>query len=76
MVQFDRDYVTNLDDKNSYAMLESLVRMSKDLQIITVAKWVDKERQKETLRALGINYLQGFGISKPITETDLINRYN
>ncbi len=76
MVQFDRDYVTNLDDKTSYAMLESLTRMSKELQIITVAKWVDKDEQKEKLKSLGINYLQGFGVSKPITETELINRYN
>ncbi len=76
MVQFDRDYVTNLGDKTSYAMLESLSRMSKDLDIITVAKWVDKDTQKEKLKALGIDYLQGFGISKPITETELINRYN
>ncbi len=76
MVQFDRDYVTNLEDETSYAMLESLSRMSKDLHIITVAKWVDKDIQKEKLKALGIDYLQGFGISKPITETELINRYN
>ena len=76
MIQFDRDYVTNLNDATSYAMLESLTRMSKELQIITVAKWVDKDSQKEKLRTLGINYLQGFGISKPITETELINRYN
>jgi len=76
MVQFDRDYVTNLHDKTSYAMLESLSRMSKKLQITTVAKWVDKDEQKEKLKALGIDYLQGFGISKPITETELVNRYN
>lgn len=76
MVQFDRDYVANMEDQTSYAMLESLSRMSKDLHIITVAKWVDKETQKEKLKALGINYLQGFGISKPITQLELINRYN
>lgn len=76
MVQFDRDYVTNLEDETSYAMLESLSKMSKDLHITTVAKWVDKDTQKEKLKALGIDYLQGFGISKPITETELINRYN
>ncbi|MEA1954265.1 MAG: EAL domain-containing protein [Campylobacterota bacterium] len=76
MVQFDRDYVTNLDDKMNYAMLESLTRMSKDLQITTVAKWVDKTSQQEKLEALGIDYLQGFGISNPITETELINKYN
>ena len=76
MVQFDRDYVTDLEDKTTYAMLHSLMKMSKDLHIITVAKWVDKEDQKKKLKILGIDYLQGFGIAKPITETELINRYN
>ena len=76
MIQFDRDYVTKLDDKTTYAMLESLVHMSKDLGITTVAKWVDKEAQKETLKALGIDYLQGFGIAKPLDEYTLIEKYN
>ena len=76
IVQFDRDYVTKLEDANTHAMLSSMVKMSKDLNIVTVAKWVDKEEQKNKLKALGIDYLQGFGISKPITETSLIERYN
>ncbi len=76
MIQFDRDYVTNLNDETSYAMLESLTKMSKDLHILTVAKWVDKDEQKERLRALGIDYLQGFGIGKPLQERDLIEKYN
>lgn len=76
MVQFDRDFVTHLGDKTSQAMLESLIRMSKELQITTVAKWVDKERQKEILKALGIDYLQGFGVGKPLSETKLLEQYN
>jgi EAL domain-containing protein (putative c-di-GMP-specific phosphodiesterase class I) len=76
LVQFDRDYVTKLDDANTYAMLNSMVTMSKNLNIITVAKWVDKDEQKSKLKALGIDYMQGFGISKPLTETTLIERYN
>jgi EAL domain-containing protein (putative c-di-GMP-specific phosphodiesterase class I)/GGDEF domain-containing protein len=76
MIQFDRDYVTKLEDKTTFAMLESLVHMSKDLDIITVAKWVDKENQKQTLKHLGVDYLQGFGISKPINEYELIEKYN
>ena len=57
-------------------MFSSMVKMSKDLNIITVAKWVDNESQKNKLKELGIDYLQGFGISKPITETILIEKYN
>jgi len=76
LVQFDRDYVTKLDDANTYAMLGSLVKMSKDLHITTVAKWVDNESQKTKLKVLEIDYLQGFGISKPISEQTLIDSYN
>ncbi len=76
LVQFDRDYVTKLDDANTEAMLGSMVKMSKDLHIITVAKWVDNDTQKNKLKSLGIDYLQGFGISKPISEKQLIDTYN
>lgn len=76
MIQFDRDFVTKLDDPNTNAILNSMITMAKELQIITVAKWIDKPEQKEYLTYIGINYLQGFGISKPITETQLINKYN
>jgi EAL domain-containing protein (putative c-di-GMP-specific phosphodiesterase class I)/GGDEF domain-containing protein len=76
MVQFDRDYVTKLEDKTTHAMLHSLINMSKELQVQTVAKWVDNEKQKKKLKKLGIDYIQGFGVSKPINEETLINRYN
>lgn len=76
MVQFDRDYVTNLEDETTYAMLHSLITMSKDLQVQTVAKWVDNDSQKKKLKMLGIHYVQGFGIGNPINEETLINRYN
>ena len=76
IVQFDRDYVTNLEDETTYAMLHSLIDMAKNLQVQTVAKWVDNEAQKNKLKTLGIDYIQGFGVSKPIDEETLINRYN
>jgi EAL domain-containing protein (putative c-di-GMP-specific phosphodiesterase class I) len=76
IVQFDRDYVTKLEDKNTFSMLNSLVQMAKDLDIITVAKWVDKPDQREKLVAMGIDYLQGFGIAKAVNEKQLIRTYN
>ena len=76
LVQFDRDYVTKLEDANTRAMLGSLVTMSKELNITTVAKWVDNPAQKSELKTMGIDYLQGFGISKPISERKLIDTYN
>ena len=76
MVQFDRDFVTNLNDANSLSIFKSLIDMSRGLQITTVAKWVDKEEQKQKLKELGVDYLQGFGIGKQLTERQLIQHYN
>jgi len=76
MVQFDRDFVTNLQDYTTYAILSSLITMSQNLNILTIAKWVDKEDQKKKLTTLGISYLQGFGISHPLSEQQLIQKYN
>jgi EAL domain-containing protein (putative c-di-GMP-specific phosphodiesterase class I)/GGDEF domain-containing protein len=76
MVQFDRDYVGHLDDPSTSAMLRSMIEMSRDLHIATVAKWVDKAHQKKQLIAMGIDYLQGFGIAKPLSEAQLIDTYN
>ncbi len=76
VVQFDRDFVSRLGDKNNVSMLKSLIDMSHDLDIRTVAKWVDKVEHIETLQKLGIDYVQGFGVGKPLTERELIQKYN
>ena len=75
-IQFDREYVTKLDNMSTRAMLNSLILMAKDLEIKTIAKWVDKTEQKRELVAMGIDYLQGYGIAKPMNETELLKYYN
>jgi len=75
-VQFDRDFVSRLDEQNSLSILKSLISMSKGLQITTVAKWVDNEEQKQRLVKLGVDYLQGYKIGKQLTERQLIKQYN
>jgi EAL domain-containing protein (putative c-di-GMP-specific phosphodiesterase class I) len=75
-VQFDRDFVTKLNDTNTLLILKSMIDMTKGLEITTVAKWVDKEEQKQKLIDLGVDYLQGFGIGKYLTEEELIQNYN
>jgi len=76
LVQFDRDFVTNIDDNNTQAMLKSLVDMSKNMGITTVAKWVDNKSKKDILAKIGLEYIQGFGVGKPINEKALIEKYN
>ena len=76
LVQFDRDFVTNLEDNNTNAMLKSLIDMSKSMGITTVAKWVDNSSKKAKLKDMGIEYIQGFSVGKPLSKTTLIEQYN
>ena len=75
-VQFDRDFVSKLDDPGNLLVFKSLIDLSKNLQITTVAKWVDNQEQKKRLIELGVDYLQGFGIGKYLREEDLLRHYN
>ncbi|MEA1880624.1 MAG: EAL domain-containing protein, partial [Campylobacterota bacterium] len=74
MLQLDKDYTTKIDDHNYATVLQSLLAMAKDLQIVSIAKWVDTQEQKEKLTSLGVDYLQGFGIAKPIGYDTLLKQ--
>lgn len=76
MIQFDRDFATQLNNPNNLSILKSMIKMSRELQIETVAKWVDKDDQKQILIDLGIDYIQGFGVAKQLSEYELIEQYN
>jgi len=76
MVQFDRDFVRRIDNPKSLALFTSLLDMSKELGIVTIAKWVDQDSQKEKLEELGIDYMQGFGIKKPINKKELMIQHH
>jgi EAL domain-containing protein (putative c-di-GMP-specific phosphodiesterase class I)/GGDEF domain-containing protein len=74
LVQFDRDFVANIEDSNTNAMLKSLIEMSKSMNIVTVAKWVDNSTKKIKLQEMGIEYIQGFSVGKPISQIQLIEQ--
>jgi len=76
LVQLDREFINTMDDPNHLSMLKSLITMSKDMDITTIVKWVDKAPQRKTLEGFGVDYIQGFSIGKLLSETELIAHYN
>lgn len=59
---FVRDIVTNQVDRT---MVESCHRIAHSLGIQTIAEYAENDRTIERLRAIGIDYAQGFGIAYP-----------
>jgi diguanylate cyclase (GGDEF)-like protein/PAS domain S-box-containing protein len=59
---FVRDIVT---DSIDHAMVSSIHKIGKMMGVQTIAEFVENEQVLDKLKAVGVNYAQGFGIAAP-----------
>jgi EAL domain-containing protein (putative c-di-GMP-specific phosphodiesterase class I) len=52
-------------DRVARAVISSIVRMASDLGVQTVAESVESDTELQAMRALGVDYAQGFLVGKP-----------
>ncbi len=65
-VKIDGAFVRNiLNSKIDYSLVHNLSRLCQDIGIQTVAEFVENQAIFDALKAMGINYAQGFHISLP-----------
>ncbi len=68
-VKIDGAFVRNiLNSKVDYALVHNLSRLCQDIDILTVAEFVENQEIWEALKNMGINYAQGYHISLPLPE--------
>ncbi|MCP4286446.1 MAG: EAL domain-containing protein [Gammaproteobacteria bacterium] len=61
-----------LDDPVDLAMVRTIYDVAKVLKLQTIAEWVEDEATLDSLKSIGIDYTQGFHISKPIMVSELL----
>ncbi|KAI5913091.1 EAL domain-containing protein [Azoarcus sp. PA01] len=67
IVKIDRSFVRDCpDDGNDASLVEAIINMAHSLGLRVTAEGVESAEQREFLRALGCDYLQGYLISKPL----------
>ena len=54
-----------LDDPIDRAMVEAINKVAQLMGIQTIAEYVENNEQLELLRTMGVDYAQGFGVSRP-----------
>jgi diguanylate cyclase (GGDEF)-like protein len=65
-IKIDGDFILNLDtDRKDLAFVKSIVSLAKELEVKTVAEFVENEAILEFLEAIEIDYAQGYHIGKP-----------
>ncbi len=66
-LKIDISFVQHIvEDNNSAVIAEMIIRMSKSLNLKTVAEGVETKSQLKSLQALGCDKIQGFYFSKPL----------
>jgi len=65
-LKIEGDFILNLlDDSRDRAFVRLIAELSREFEIHTVAEFVESEEVLEQVRALGIDYAQGFLIGRP-----------
>ena len=72
-LKIDREFVKNLgNDEEDLAIVEATIALSRAFNLSTIAEGVEEVEQKEILKKLGCDYLQGYHYSKPLDLDSLI----
>lgn len=67
MLKIDGSFIRNFDDSPlDRAIVQSIVRVAGTIGARTVAEWVESEDLGRKLRGLGVDFLQGYAIAKPV----------
>jgi diguanylate cyclase (GGDEF)-like protein/PAS domain S-box-containing protein len=65
-IKIDGSYIQNLDTSTEDQLfVKALVDLAKGLNIQTVAEFVESKEVLQVLRGLGVNYVQGYHMSRP-----------
>ena len=66
-VKIDGAFVRNiLSSHVDYALVHNLSRLCQDIEILTIAEFVENQGIWDALKEMGINYAQGYHISMPL----------
>ena len=74
IIKFDKTFLAS--NGTAEKILESMTSLLKDLKISIVIEGVETKEQYEHMKELGIQYIQGYYFSKPLSEQAYIKFMN
>lgn len=71
LIKIDGSLISDIDkDIDDQVIIESIVKIAQHKEIKILAEMVEKKEEYETLKKLGVDYLQGYYFGKPTPEID------
>lgn len=72
-IKIDRSFLEQYpEDRRSAALVEAILTLTSSFNIESIAEGVEREDQIEHLKRLGCTMLQGFLLSHPLEESDML----
>lgn len=69
MIKLDMELVRNIDsDGRRQAIVRAIVGLCAELGTVLIAEGIETEAEAQTLRAIGVRYMQGFLFARPAFE--------
>jgi diguanylate cyclase (GGDEF)-like protein len=72
VIKIDKSFVGAME-KESPAIISAMLSIARGLHLETIAEGVETRWQAETLRALGVDYFQGYLYAKPMAATQALH---
>ncbi len=77
VLKFDRMFVPGIDrDAGKHELMEGLIKIARNVGAETLVEGVETVDEMRALKALGVDYLQGFAIGRPMSVDDLFEWSN
>ncbi|MDT8407469.1 MAG: EAL domain-containing protein [Methylococcales bacterium] len=74
-LKIDREFIRNIEhSEDSQAVAAAICRMAKALRLRLIAEGVETPGQRDIVRTLGIDAIQGYWYGRPMSEVELVAR--
>jgi EAL domain-containing protein (putative c-di-GMP-specific phosphodiesterase class I) len=75
-LKIDRSFVSQIQsDKRKYQVVDTIVSLSKQLQLSIIAEGIETTEQLQWLQQVGCEFGQGYLFSKPLPAVDVAAKF-
>tara|TARA_R110002167_G_scaffold76592_9_gene213320 strand:- start:187 stop:2136 length:1950 start_codon:yes stop_codon:yes gene_type:complete len=72
IVKIDQSFIQKIES-NGASIVKAVMNVAKGLDFKVVAEGIETQEQLDKLVSIGVNYLQGFHLARPLEEKDIRN---
>jgi EAL domain-containing protein (putative c-di-GMP-specific phosphodiesterase class I) len=73
LLKIDGNFIVNMNQNPAHiSIVEAVVNLAHNLGMKTVAEWAEDPATVETLAEIGVDYVQGYAIAKPMSPERLL----